>query len=537
MASEFFPAWQAAEPRALALLDDACRRQADRAARAAAAARPVSRALHAALLAQDGALPPSPARSRNLARLAEPGALAVVTGQQMGLLLGPLFTAYKALSAVSAAKALEAETGRPCVPIFWLQDEDHDLAEVNHTFVPTPSGVPLRLAVLEEGASAWRAPLSHCALGGDLAHVHAALRAQLGREPHAEEHLGLLERAYVPGATLSQAFARAAAEVFAPDGLVFLDPRDPAIAALAAPFHRRALEEAPRLAGLLEARSAALAAAGFSDQVHVRPGAPLAFFSPDGAGGPRYRLEPRGADAWALVGHPSGATVSRAALLTALETEPLRFSTSALLRPLLQDTLLPTAAYVGGPAEVAYFAQLLPLYAALGLPAPLVVPRARFTVLDDRTRGLLEKLGLSAAEAAGDREAVLAKLAARQGAPTPAQVEARLWAALGPELQSFGERLRELDPSLGEPLQKTEDTIRAALGKLLGRYGKALGQKDQVAATRLDRVRGYLLPNAAPQERVFALAYFACRFGTQGFLDLARAGVVPFSGALQELSP
>lgn len=536
MASPFFPAWQGQEARALALLDDDCRRADARARRTAAAARPLGKTLHAVLTAQNQALGMSAARARNLSRLAEPGTTVVVTGQQMGLFLGPLFTPYKALTAVAAAKALEAETGRPCVPLFWLQDEDHDLVEVNHTFLPTAAGKPLRVELSDERASAWRAPLAHYVIGPQVRDALEPVRALLHREPHAAEHLGLLERAWQPGATLSQAFARAAAEVFADDGLVFLDPRDPAFAALAAPFHRRALEEAPRLASLLEERSAALAAAGFSDQVHVRPGAPLAFFSPDGAAGPRYRLEPQAAGSFSLVGHPAGASVSRAELLAALETEPLRFTCSALLRPLLQDALLPTAGYVGGPAEVAYFAQLAPLYPALELTAPMVLPRARFTVLDDRTRGLLSKLELTAAEAAGPREGLLQQLAARRGGEAAQGVEQKLWGALAPELAALGEKMAALDPSLKEPVRRTEETIRGALGKLAARYQNALAHKDQTAVEQLDRVRGYLAPNDTPQERVYGLAYYACRFGTQGFLDRVRAACEPFSGAHRELA-
>jgi bacillithiol synthase len=528
--ASFFSDWSGGTHKSVTFLDDDFRRAEARAQRAAAAAKPVSKALLEALERQNAG------RRTALARLAEPGAVAVVTGQQMGAFLGPLFTLYKALSAVVNARALEAETGRPCVPVFWLQDEDHDLAEIDHTFVPSSSGAPLKVSLGVENAAAWKAPVAHHVLGAGATAAVDQLRAVLAREPHAAEHLELLARAWTPGATMSAAFARAAAEVFADDGLVFLDARDAGIAALSAQVHRRALDEAPRLAQLLEERTAALVAAGYSEQVHVRPGAPLAFFSPEAVDGPRYRLEPTGADRFTLVGH--GGTVTRAELNAALEQEPLRFTSSALLRPLIQDTLLPTAAYVGGPGEVAYFAQLAVLYPALGLTLPLIAPRARFTVLDDRCRGLLEKLGLSAAEAVGPREALLARLAAgSQHHPAPEAVEAKVMGALRPELDALGSHLDALDPSLREPLQRTEESMRGALGKLLARYGKVLGQRDQVSVERLDRLRGYLVPNDTPQERVFGMAYYACRFGTRTFVDLVRANVTPFSGELKELSP
>jgi bacillithiol biosynthesis cysteine-adding enzyme BshC len=421
------------------------------------------------------------------------------------------------------------------VPIFWLQDEDHDLAEIDHTFLPSSSGAPLKVSLGVENAAAWKAPVAHHLLGAGASAAVEQLRSVLGREPHAAEHLELLGRAWKPGATMSAAFFQAAREVLAFEELLFLDPRDPSVAALSAPVHRRALDEAPRLAQLLSERTAALEAAGYSEQVHIRPGAPLAFFSPEGIDGPRYRLEPAGPDRFTLVG--GSGTVTRAELHAALEKEPLRFTSSALLRPLIQDSLLPTAAYVGGPGEVAYFAQLAPLYPALGLTMPLIAARARFTVLDDRCRGLLEKLGLSAAQAVGPREALLAKLAAgSQHHPTPEAVEAKVMGALKPELDALGAHLDALDPSLREPLQRTEESMRGALGKLLARYGKVLGQRDQVSVERLDRLRGYLAPNDAPQERVSGMAYYACRFGTRAFVEAVRANITPFSGELKELS-
>jgi bacillithiol synthase len=531
VAASFFSDWSSGTHNSVTFLDDGANRAASRAERAAAVAQPVSKALLAALERQN------PERTRELSLLAEPGTVVVVTGQQMGLFLGPLFTLYKALSAVVNARALAAETGRPCVPIFWLQNEDHDLCEIDHTFVPTSSGAPMKVSLGFEGSAAWKAPVAHHVLGAGVTAAIDQLRSVLGREPHAAEHLAMLARAWTPGATMSSAFARAAAEVFAREGLVFLDPRDPAIAALNAPMHRRVLDEAPRLAELLHQRTAGLEAAGYGEQVHVRPGAPLAFFSPDAVDGARYRLEPAGADRFTLLGHPTKATVSKAELHAALERVPLRFTASALLRPLVQDALLPTAMYVGGPAEVAYFAQLAPLYPSLGLTMPLIAGRARLTVLDDRCRGLMEKLGLSAKEAVGPREPLLARLAAgSQHHPAPEAVEAKVMGALKPQLLELQQHLDALDPSLREPLQRTEESMRGALGKLLARYGKVLGQRDQVSVERLDRLRGYLVPNDTPQERVFGLAYYACRFGTRAFVDRVREGIKPFSSELKELS-
>lgn len=541
MTSSFSAAWLRGDERALSILPDRYRHPASRAgAVAAAASRAVSPALLDVLAARNARLAPSPARERNLALLAHPGTVAVVTGQQMGLFLGPLFTVYKAAAAIAAARALTQETGRPAVPVFWLQTEDHDLPEVDHCFVPRSASEPLRVSLGHPDAATSRAPVAHRRLGPGVTAALAALRAELGSEPHADEHLSLLERAYRPEATLAEAFTEALSAVFAEEGLVFLDPRDARLAPLAAPVHRRALLEAPAISAAMAARVDALTKAGFSEQVHIRPGSPLGFFSPDGLDGPRYRLDPAGPDTWSLVGHPKEATVTTAELLGWLEREPLRFTTSALLRPLLQDTWLPTAAYVGGPGEVAYFAQLEPLYAHAGLPMPLIVPRARFRVVDDRARRLLDRLGLKPDDLGTPRDALLARLAAHGATElleTPEAVQARLFGPFASELERLGERMAALDPGLEDALKRTRETVRVGVSRLVGRYARALALRDGVTAERLDRLRTYLLPNGEPQERVLGLPYYACRLGTRAFTRQVLDACVPFSGALQDLTP
>jgi bacillithiol biosynthesis cysteine-adding enzyme BshC len=539
--SSFSAEWLRGDARALSFLPDRYRQPAARAeAVAAAASRTVSPALLDVLVARNARLAPSPARERNLELLSRPGTVAVVTGQQMGLFLGPLFTLYKAAAAIVAARALSEETGRPCVPVFWLQTEDHDLPEIDHCVLPRASGGPLRVALDLPDATTSRAPIAHRHLGPSVTAALATLRNELGDEPHAQEHLALLERAYRPEATLAEAFTEVLSAVFAEEGLVFLDPRDPRLAPLAAPVHRRALQDAAALSDALAARVRALSEAGFSEQVHIRPGAPLGFFSPDGVEGPRYRLDPAGPGRWSLVGHPENGTVTTDELLGWLEREPLRFTTSALLRPLLQDTWLPTAAYVGGPGEIAYFAQLGPLYAHAGLPMPLVVPRARFRVLDDRARRWLGKLGLQPDEVAAPREELLTRLAARGSASpleSPEALEARLFGAFASELDRLGDSLLAVDPALQDALQRTRGTVRVAVSRLAGRYGRSLARRDGVTAERLDRLRTWLTPNDAPQERVHGLPYFACRIGTRAFTRQVLDACVPFSGALRDLTP
>lgn len=168
------------------------------------------------------------------------------------------------------------------------------------------------------------------ALPDEISRCLDELRQELANLPHATEHLARLARHYRPGVGWGDAFAGVLAELFAEEGVVFVDPRDPALAAAARPVHARALAFAAEIAAALPGAP-----------VHVRPGAPLCFFHPDGAAGPRYRLDPTGENRYACVGQPAARTYTTGDLLELLDEDPQRFSTSALLRPILQDTLLP----------------------------------------------------------------------------------------------------------------------------------------------------------------------------------------------------
>lgn len=490
------------------------------------AARPLAPAVHAALVAQNAALAASPTRDMHLAQLAR-GAAAVVTGQQVGLFLGPLYTVYKAASAVVVARTLAMEAGVPVVPVFWLQNEDHDLPEIASCGVPGPVRCDHIAAPIDADN---RISIAHHALPAEVTASLDQLAESLGDGPLATQHLERLRRHYRPGAPWATAFAGVLAELFAPEGLVFLDPRDPALAALAAPIHARALDDSAAIADAMTAQAEALAAAGKPVPIHVRPGAPLSFFHPAGARGPRVRLEAAGRD---FVEVGGGERHTPEALHAALAADPQAFSTSALLRPILQDTLLPTVAYVGGPSEVAYFAQLPPLYAHFGMTMPLAVPRARFRVVDHRTQKLLARLGLTAAEVEQSEEALLARL--RPPGISGDDVAHQLLAAF---LAAHGQLATQLGGAeLARALAKTRATVERAVGKLAGKVERTRLYADGERVDAVRRLRAMLSPDGAPQERVLGLAGLAARIGDRALLERVLAAIDPFDGRLQELTP
>lgn len=555
----FSSAFLAGEPRALAFLPASFRDPKARLERARErASRQIPPGLLELLHEQDRALPPSLARRRHLDDLRRPSTLVVATGQQVGLFLGPLYTFYKAASAVALARAIEAESGFRTVPLFWLQTEDHDFPEVDHCHVLRPGEGALRLALRDETAGhpeAARVSLAHRRLGEDVRELIVALEQALEDRPHAAEFLALVREHYQPGRTLPAAFAGLLAALFAEEGLIVFDPRAPEVARLASSIYHRAIESADAVAEKLLARVQALREAGFTEQVHVRPGSPLVFFHEHAATGPRYRLERRG-PAWTLVGSGAGAgdhdpgrgreghagTLDPDDLLATLEADPLRFSTSALLRPIVQDMLLPTVAYVGGPGEINYFAQLGPLYDFFDLVPPLIVPRARFRCLDARTRSLLGRLGLAPRDAERPRDELVQALAAAalpEGLPAPDQLSARLLEAFSRELEAFSAGLSALapplDPKLGDAVRRTRGTAERAVERLVARYRRALGARAELAGERVERLTEFLCPGGEPQERHYSLASFAAQVGVSAFKAEVFGHLDPYDPAVRDI--
>jgi bacillithiol synthase len=493
------------------------------------ALRPVDEDVADALEAQQARLYPSAARVQNITALRR-GAAVVVTGQQVGLFLGPLYTLYKAATAVRLARALSDEVNEPVVPVFWLQSEDHDLLEIAACHVRT-AGTPLSLTLPVPANN--RVSVAHCTLPDEVQHCLEALRRELGNLPHADEHLSRLARHYRPDAGWVQAFAGCLAELFADDGLLLLDPRDPGLARASIPVHRRALLDAQLIARALLERVGMVEAHGWRAPIHVRESAPLSFFHPEGPSGPRYRLSaaPGG---FAEIG---GERVHELeALLGWLERDPQCFSTSALLRPILQDSLLPTAAYVGGPAEVAYFAQLPPLYEAYGLAAPLVVPRARFRLLEHRTEGLLARTGLTPSDVSRPDAELLSRMLPSSPTHWPPEVFERHL------LEGFEVALHEAlaKAHMGEgtqfsPVDSMRSEVKKSAAKLRQRYEKTLRHRNGALLQELEQLKWLLYPGGEPQERFYGLAYFAARYGERGFVERVLQSVTPFDANPRDL--
>jgi bacillithiol biosynthesis cysteine-adding enzyme BshC len=445
-------------------------------------------------------------------------AVAVVTGQQAGLFGGPLFVLHKALATLSIARRLHERTGRPVVPVFWVASEDHDFAEIRSVCVLDKDGVirQLRYSPREEPSGQ---PAHQIVLDDTVASLVGELREALPRRPGHEEILGAVEECYRPGQTLSEAFAALLSRLL--PGLVVLDPADPALKAVVAPVLAREIEESSPTTRLAMEAGQALLEAGYHQQVPVRPGFVNLFVLAEGerhgVGLTDDGIEIRG----------TGTHLSAAEAVRRIQADPGPWSPNALLRPLTQDTLLPTAAYVGGPAEIAYHAQIGAVYEHFGVPRPALVPRPSVTLVEASQARALEAEDLSLPDLAEEPDTIVARWA-REAYPEVEETFTRTRESIERDMGLVEETLAALDPTLRAATASARGrTLRQVRG-LHEKAMRALKKRDEGRVARLRRTRDALFPGGSFQERGLGFIGVLARHGLAVLEDL-EGRVDPFA--------
>ncbi len=450
-----------------------------------------------------------PAALENIARLRS-GARAIVTGQQVVLLGGPLLTLLKAATAIARAKQATQASGIDHVPVFWLATEDHDLAEVDHVSLLSKRAIEMLRADWKTSVAV---PVGDFALGTEMISVLEQVSELLAYAPICDvlrEYYGP-RKGYEP--TLGGAFARLMAHVFSAQGLIVMDAAGREFHALGASTLQYALEHADNLREALIARSSELEANGFHAQVLVAPGSSLLFLVDD-VTGERLALRRDAKGAWKA----GGRTYSTPELLAILAAAPERLSPNALLRPIFQDTILPTAAYIGGPAEIAYFAQSAVLYEAiLGRTTP-VLPRLSATLIEPTIATIIDRHEMQLPDVMTTAENLAQRLGARA---MPIEGKRRISAtghAMDAELNALTEYLGAMDESLGRSAVVSGSKMRYQMNRLRRMAATFELQKEASLRKHAEAVTLSVYPDNHLQERVLGGIWFLARFG-EGLID------------------
>jgi bacillithiol biosynthesis cysteine-adding enzyme BshC len=457
------------------------------------------------------------------------GAGIVVTGQQVGLFGGPLFTPFKAATALARARQSTA-AGHPHAAVFWLATEDHDFAEINH--VSFPARRDLRKLVYS-AAPQTAQPVGEIILDDSITPLLNEAWELLGES----DAMDALAEAYKPGHTFAQAFASFYSRVFAAQGLLVLDAGGREFHRIGAPVLRAALERADELHEALLQRNRALEAAGYHAQVAVAPQSSLLFLlnerTTDHHSGARLALKrlPPTAQEPDGIWQAGRQTYSTADLVGILDAEPERISPSALLRPVFQDFLLSTSAIIGGPAEVAYFAQSAVLYERiLGRVTP-PLPRFSATLIEPDIGELLRQHELTLERVFAENPASLAQLLAARAMPIEGKRKlAAAGTALDVELAVLLEWMQALDPGLGRSAETSASKMRYQMNRLRTLAANFELQREAALGRHAQAISQALYPGGVLQERVIGAAYYFARHGLELAKELTAQAANPCPG-------
>jgi bacillithiol biosynthesis cysteine-adding enzyme BshC len=447
--------------------------------------------------------PTSPGAAARLARFVEEGGAMVTTGQQAGLFTGPMYTIHKILTAIRLAQALEEALGIVVLPVFWSASEDHDFAEANHAYVADGAGKLRRLAVAATDPRPL--PMSEMRLGEDVDSFAGELREVLASHGCTDDDLIRLLDAYRPGETVAGAFRETVQRLFAGFDLLVTEASDAHVKRGSVAILRGAVEDAAEHERLVTARTTEMEAAGYTAPVTVMPDAANVFFH--GPAG-RERLA-RAGGVW--VARDAGMHFSTEEIAARMLEEPGSFSPNVFLRPVVESAVFPTLAYVGGPAETAYFAQIGPLFRAYGIRPPVAYPRLSVRLVPEVVAEKARELELTEEELRLPEHELLAAVARRR---LPEAVNERLQALRAGLVDGFGELMdlgadidRNLDMALGARRNRALLEVAEAERKILAHFKKAdPGTRD------LPFVRNHLAPQGTPQERMLnVFPYLAVR--------------------------
>jgi bacillithiol biosynthesis cysteine-adding enzyme BshC len=446
-----------------------------------------------------------PATWQHIDALRASETVAVVTGQQVGLFTGPLYTPYKTLTTLQLVRRLAEETGRPVVPIFWLEGSDHDFEEVAHVNLLRQNAVaPLRYSghTLPENGNL--GPVGRLKLNEQITHVIDQVAEILPPTDFRDAMLTHLRAAYQPGRTLLDAFARFMRALFPETGLVFMDPDDVHLKQMAAPLFRREIEDCATSSARLKAVSDVLAR-DFHAQVHTRP---TNLFLCDGEG--RHPID-------AEEGHfrlrGQDRTFSRNQLLILLDNDPRCFSPNVALRPLMQDGLLPTAAYVAGPGEVAYFAQFKPLYEWAEVPMPVIYPRASLTLTETKVKKVLDTYAVDVADVGEDLDRLFQRVVLQAMDVDIEAVFKEAGGHLHQAINGLKPNIEQVDRTLVRTAEATRASLLKELEKLKGRVVRAEKQNHDQVRAGLEKAQVNLYPGGKLQERSLSVLYFVNKYG------------------------
>ena len=441
----------------------------------------------------------------HLQKLRDSDCWAVVTGQQVGLFTGPAYTIYKALTAVKLA-AHYACRGLKAVPVFWMATEDHDLVEVSECFLVDADSQPRQIHYSPE-TTQQRESVGRVAFSEGIQASLAEFLSLLPNSEFKEEFLVRLRMAYSPGKTFASAFGEVFSYLASNYGLILLDPQDEGLKNLARPMLESILLRSQELNTAAESQSQLLLQSGYHSQVILDKESVGLFFED---GGKRRGLIHDG-DRIRPKGHEP--VLARQDWQRLVQSRPWQFSPNVLFRPVVQDYLLPTLAYVAGPSEIAYLAQTRGLYDELGRKMPIIFPRVSVSIIERKIAKILEKYRLNFEDVFLGSEALIKKIVEQTMDQSLSERFSAIEIDFTKKLGELENSLRSVDPTLGEALKTTQQKVQYQVSHLRAKFVAAETRQQEVTTKQIEKALAVLFPLKTLQERRLNVFYFLSRYG------------------------
>lgn len=441
----------------------------------------------------------------NINKLVEEQACAVVTGQQVGLFSGPLYTIYKALTAIKLTAYLN-QTCKGCfVPIFWLASDDHDIAEINHITLLNKNN-EIEDVRYQSHLSNNKIPASKIFLTPEILNCIQHLEDLIHDSEFKEEIISHLSEAYQPGRSFTEAFAVWMMRLFKPYGLIFIDASHPSLKELGKKvFHYEIAEDSPSSQQAIET-SNKLKQAKYNSQIQLHKGILNVFFAEQ----ERQTIQLK--DGVFCI-KDTQQSYKKDEFLAMLGKKPHIFSPNVLLRPIYQDSLLPTVAYIGGPAEIAYFAQMKGVYESFDLPMPIIYPRKTITLIEKKIDKVLKNYDLQIQYIWQNVDRIINEIAKKQ---IPDSIEKALSVAtvhLELDFEFIKQEILAFEPALENSTDATLRKLNQQFKFLEEKILQASKKRKGIVIQHIHKALNNLYPNHRLQERVFNIAPFLIKYG------------------------
>ena len=444
-------------------------------------------------------------------KLGEASAFAVVTGQQVGILAGPLYTIYKAMATIKLARHLSSIHDAEFIPVFWIESNDHDMEEVNHINLLDSDSELLKLEYFPEkyvpGCSMKDVPVDD-----GFRDLILDLENRLPNTEFKDHIFQIIRDAYLSSQDIGHGFGRMIAQLLGKYGLVLLDPSDREMKSLMRPIFERNIQEPLKPMEIVNSAGEQVRSRGYESQIEKSWDSTCLFMEKDCVRRKLFFRDDR------FMIDRSDETLDRDELFSILKAETWRFSPNVALRPVIQDYLLPTVAYLAGPGEISYFAQLRGLYDFLDVPMPIIRPRASFTIVETKVERVAEKNGLTVEDLSEHHEDLFSRLSKRAAAGKLEDLLESARSEISGVFAGLAAALVEFDPGLKNVVESAGKKIDHQINILAERAYKGQRSRDDVLRNQVKRACMNIYPDFRPQERVFNIVQYLVLYGLQ-FLD------------------